>query len=180
MFKMKLIEVMPRMSLDQLQLIIMKIDNIQRDVIYWEDFLKFMENEGELREMINDLRINQAGTARIKELRKFKIKKATVGNSQGTEEEAKASLRFQSHQVEKMLFIIVQDDFEYILCTSDKQDVELLDFQSLMAVYQFNFESKYAKPRPKSKQPNPQTFSIKFEAESSNEDISVDSSRQLS
>ena len=81
MFKLKLKEVMPRMSLDQLQLIIMKIDNLQRDVIYWEDFLKFMENEGELREMINDLRINQSGTARIKETRKFKIKKATVGNT---------------------------------------------------------------------------------------------------
>jgi hypothetical protein len=41
--------------------------------IYWDDFLRFLEHEGEMREMINDIRINQSGTTQLAEKKKFKI-----------------------------------------------------------------------------------------------------------
>jgi hypothetical protein len=40
----------------------MKVDTKSDTHIYWDDFLKFLEHEGEIREMINDMRINQSGT----------------------------------------------------------------------------------------------------------------------
>ena len=48
---------MPRLTLDMISSIILKID-VESDVLHWEDFLRFLEVEGEMREMINDMRIN--------------------------------------------------------------------------------------------------------------------------
>ncbi len=55
---MKLKEAMPRMSVELISQMTLKLDNLQLDTIFWEDFLRFLESEGELRELINEMRIN--------------------------------------------------------------------------------------------------------------------------
>ena len=62
---------MPKMPIQAIQNLILKIDNIKKDIVYWEDFLRFLESEADLREIINDMRINQTGTTRITEIDKF-------------------------------------------------------------------------------------------------------------
>jgi hypothetical protein len=49
------------------------VDTKSETHIYWDDFLRFLEHEGEMREMINDMRINQSGTTQLAEKKKFKI-----------------------------------------------------------------------------------------------------------
>jgi|LauGreDrversion4_2_1035121.scaffolds.fasta_scaffold458492_1 hypothetical protein len=55
---MKIKEAMPHLTMDQINIIVMKVDTKSDTHIYWDDFLKFLEHEGEMREMINDMRIN--------------------------------------------------------------------------------------------------------------------------
>lgn len=57
-FKMKIKESMPYLTMDQINKIVMKVDTRSDSLVYWEDFLKFLEHEGDMREMINDMRIN--------------------------------------------------------------------------------------------------------------------------
>lgn len=55
---MKLKEAMPHLRGDQFIRMIQVIDTRSPDIIYWDEFLKFLEREGEMREMINNMRIN--------------------------------------------------------------------------------------------------------------------------
>lgn len=45
--------------------------------------MRFLESEGELRELINDMRINQPGTARIEEGARWKLKRKKEGDESG-------------------------------------------------------------------------------------------------
>jgi hypothetical protein len=53
---------MPHLTMDQINIIVQKVDTKSDTHVYWDDFLKFLEHEGEMREMINDIRITQSGT----------------------------------------------------------------------------------------------------------------------
>lgn len=64
---------MPHLSSDQIKQITESIDRRSDHIIYWDDFLKFLEHEGEMREMINDMRINQPGTTYLKEQATYKV-----------------------------------------------------------------------------------------------------------
>jgi hypothetical protein len=66
-------EAMPHLTMDQINKIVQRIDTRSDTHIYWDDFLRFLEHEGEMREMINDMRINQGGTTQLIEKSKFKI-----------------------------------------------------------------------------------------------------------
>lgn len=50
---------MPHLTGEQITKLVSKIDTKSENIIYWDDFLRFLEHEGEMREMINDMRINQ-------------------------------------------------------------------------------------------------------------------------
>ena len=49
---------MPRLNDNMINDLVQKIDTQDPSLITWEEFLCYLEKEGELREMINDLRIN--------------------------------------------------------------------------------------------------------------------------
>lgn len=49
---------MPHLTMDEINIIVQKVDTKSDTHIYWDDFLRFLEHEGEMRDMINRMRIN--------------------------------------------------------------------------------------------------------------------------
>jgi len=49
---------MPHLSVNEINKLVEQIDTRSESTIYWDDFLRFLEHEGEMRDMINDMRIN--------------------------------------------------------------------------------------------------------------------------
>ncbi len=120
-FKMKMKEAMPHLSMDQINKIVIRVDTCSDSQVYWEDFLKFLEHEGDMREMINDMRINQPGITKLVEHSKHKIIRGANVNSVTHDPGAMPSLMNQpetsskpgeetknnSFHIEKMLFMNV-------------------------------------------------------------------------
>ncbi len=71
---------MPHLSGEQISKIVYRIDTKSEDIIYWDDFLRFLEHEGEMREMINDMRINQQGVTILVESGRYKITREIRGS----------------------------------------------------------------------------------------------------
>ena len=117
-FKTKMKEAMPHLSMDQINKIVMRVDMRSDSQVYWEDFLKFLEHEGDMREMINDMRINQPGITKLVEHAKHKIVRGAHVSSVTHDPGAMPSLmapepeskpgedtKNSSYHVEKMLFM---------------------------------------------------------------------------
>jgi|LauGreDrversion4_2_1035121.scaffolds.fasta_scaffold403929_1 hypothetical protein len=111
---------MPHLTMDQINIIVQKVDTKSDTHIYWDDFLKFLEHEGEMREMINDMRINHSGTTRLKEGPKFKIIRSANVQTAILEPNAMPSFSTQernqnaedkvnTYHVEKMIFLNMVD-----------------------------------------------------------------------
>jgi hypothetical protein len=118
-FKMKMKEAMPHLSMDEINKIVMCVDTRSETHVYWEDFLKFLEHEGDMREIINDMRINQPGITKLIEHGQHKITRSanvsSVVHELGampslmapTESKSKAweETKNNSYHVERMLFM---------------------------------------------------------------------------
>jgi sensor domain CHASE-containing protein len=49
---------MSHLSVNEINKLVERIDTRSESIVYWDDFLRFLEHEGEMRDMINDMRIN--------------------------------------------------------------------------------------------------------------------------
>ena len=140
--------------------IVQKIDNLQSELILWDDFLRFLESEGKIREIINDMRISQPGTTRLQLIRKFRVsskneekrKQATglitsINNNRDLEEKGMGGLGGGKNniQFEWLEFIDLMDQ-DYLVTVSETKDVEIYDFQEMIPIYKFAFPSTYGKP----------------------------------
>ena len=151
-FKAKLREAMPRMGELMIERIVDKIDHLQGQIILWDDFLRFLESEGELRELINDMRITQPGTTRLKEQSRFKIRNC-LGSAEPTTQDQ------GSKKVERMLVVDLHDDVFLLTCT-ESHDVELLQLESMRPAFAFRFQSDYAQPKPRAPKPLSSVLSL--------------------
>eukprot|EP00347_Sterkiella_histriomuscorum_P014346 403361222 len=144
---MKLRETMPKMPIQLINKIVQKIDNVQTSTIYWEDFLSFLESEGELREIINDMRISQPGTTRLVKEKTIKVTRKTeeklIGKSDSAVKEGKNSIQF-----ERLIFIDMMD-MDYLVTVNDSKDVEIYYYGEMKSMYKFQFISHYGKPNKK-------------------------------
>jgi hypothetical protein len=58
---------MPHLKAPKINKIVSKIETKNEGIIYWDEFLKFLEDEGEMREIINEMRIHQPGVTKLVE-----------------------------------------------------------------------------------------------------------------
>jgi|LauGreDrversion4_2_1035121.scaffolds.fasta_scaffold125337_2 hypothetical protein len=95
-----------------------------------------------MREMINDMRINQPGITKLVEHSKHKIIRSANVSSVTHEPGAMPSLMNQgpdsgaskpgeetknnSFHIEKMLFMNINQDQWYVVCASESQDIEIV------------------------------------------------------
>jgi|LauGreDrversion4_2_1035121.scaffolds.fasta_scaffold1993978_2 hypothetical protein len=56
---------MPHLKASKINKIVSKIETKNEGIIYWDEFLKFLEDEGEMREIINEMRIHQPGVTKL-------------------------------------------------------------------------------------------------------------------
>lgn len=101
--------------------------------------------------MINDMRINQPGTTRIKEISKFKINRGLIAEGDAPE---KAPEDKSSYNVDKLLFLPLdssahENHHTFILCATDTQVVNLIEFGTFKEAYKFQFKSTYSRPKKK-------------------------------
>lgn len=54
-----------------------------------------------------------------------------------------------SYHIEKLIFINVLENC-YVLCASESQDIEIVNFNNFRSVYKFQFKSSYGHPKDKS------------------------------
>jgi hypothetical protein len=135
---MKLKESMPHLKGDQINKIVQRIDTRATETIYWDDFLRFLEREGEMREMINDMRITQQGTTVLKEAGRFKILRGVKhenisgpppsSNAEGATGEGATTedTKTNSFHIEKMVFINIFDQC-FVVCASEQQDIDIVN-----------------------------------------------------
>jgi hypothetical protein len=116
-------------------------------LIYWEDFLRFLESEANLREMINDMRINQDGSTRLVEKHKYRIKNLMKQITKQSALEDNIGEEGTTSYIIDQLELIELPDFKLLLCVFESKDIELIDFDTFGSIHKFKFKSTYTKPK---------------------------------
>ena len=86
--------------------------------------------------MINNMRINQTGSSRIKEIEKFRVKKDEKGITQN------------NYLIEKLQYIEFPG-YKLIFCALESKDALIFDYQSKEVIHKFQFKSNYCFPKHK-------------------------------